>query len=220
LPIEIQDFGLSDYQTIWDLQKGLVQRRLNGDIPDTLLIGEHPPVITLGRGSQAENLFNPSIPVLSIERGGDVTYHGPGQLIAYPIRHLPPDQRDLHQYLRDLEEVIILTLQEFGIAGQRNPGWTGVWTLEPQTGQLLKLASIGVSVKKWVTYHGLALNICNDLAPFSQMNPCGLPSTVMTNMQAVLGHPVTVEAVKQCMVTQFQTHFGAPQSIHSNQQPT
>jgi lipoyl(octanoyl) transferase len=207
------NFDSSSYEEIWALQKNLVQRRLNGEIPDTLLVGEHPPVITLGRGSHAENLLNPSILVLSIERGGDVTYHGPGQLIAYPIRHLPQGQRDLHQYLRDLEEVIILTLKEFGITGERNPGWTGVWTLEPQSGQLLKLASIGVSVKKWVTYHGLALNVCNDLAPFSQMNPCGLPSTVMSSMQAVSGHPVTVEAVKQCMVAQFQTHFGAPQSI-------
>jgi lipoyl(octanoyl) transferase len=213
LPLEIQDFGLSDYQTVWDLQKILVQKRLSGEIPDTLLVGEHPPVITLGRSSHAENLLNPSIPVLSIERGGDVTYHGPGQLIAYPIRHLPQGQRDLHQCLRDLEEVIILTLKEFGITGERNPGWTGVWTIEPQSGQLLKLASIGVSVKKWVTYHGLALNVCNDLAPFSQMNPCGLPSTVMSSMQAVSGQSVTVEAVKQCMVAQFQTRFGAPQSI-------
>ncbi|WP_373532637.1 lipoyl(octanoyl) transferase LipB [Vampirovibrio sp.] len=206
MPLAIQDFALSDYPTVWTLQKRLVQQRLNEEIPDTLLIGEHPPVITLGRGSHAENLLNPSVPVHAVERGGDVTYHGPGQLIAYPIFHLPVGQRDLHQYLRNLETLIILTLQDFGITGQRNPGWTGVWVEAPEGGQCLKLASIGVSVKKWVTYHGLALNVCTDLAAFSQMNPCGLQSQVMTSMQAVLKRPISVEAVKERMVAHFQAH--------------
>lgn len=186
-----------------------MQQRLNGEVPDTLLIGEHPPVITLGRGSHAENLLNPGIPVLEIERGGDVTYHGPGQLIAYPIMLLPEGKRDLHQYLRNLEEVIILTLKEFGIAGERNPGWTGVWAKAPESGQLLKLASIGVSVKKWVTYHGLALNISTDLAAFSQINPCGLQSEVMTSIQALQGQPVSMDAVKAELIRRFTLVFQA-----------
>lgn len=203
----VSDFQLTDYQSIWDLQKALVQQRLNGEIPDTLLIGEHPPVITLGRGSQAENLLNPSIPVIEIERGGDVTYHGPGQLIAYPILLLPEGKRDLHQYLRHLEEVIILTLKDFGVEGQRNPSWTGVWAKEPQSGQLRKLASIGVSVKKWVTYHGLALNVSTDLAAFSQINPCGLQSEVMTSMQALQGEAAETELVKHSLIQNFQAVF-------------
>ncbi len=204
------DFECADYESIWALQKTLVQQRLNDDIPDTILIGEHPPVITLGRGTHAENLFNPTIPVVEIERGGDVTYHGPGQLIAYPILRLPEGQRDLHQYLRNLEEVLILTLNDFGIAGERNPGWTGVWAKAPQTGELRKLASIGVAVKKWVTYHGLALNVCTDLAAFQQMNPCGLSSDVMTTMQALTTQAVTVEAVKPSLRRQLERMFSLP----------
>lgn len=206
-PFNFSDFQLTDYQTVWDWQKELVQQRLNHEIPDTILIGEHPPIITLGRGSHAENLIKPSIPVVAIERGGDVTYHGPGQLIAYPILLLPEGKRDLHQYLRNLEEVMIGTLKAFDIEGQRNPGWTGVWANDPQSGELKKLASIGVSVKKWVTYHGLALNVSTDLAAFSQMNPCGLHSEVMTSMQALLGQPVAIDLVKAELTQQFQKVF-------------
>lgn len=204
---KLLDFHFSDYQTIWDLQKELVQQRLKGEISDTLLVGEHPPVITLGRGSHVENLLNPDIPVLEIERGGDVTYHGPGQLIAYPIFLLPEGQRDLHQYLRNLEAVIIRTLAEFGIQGERNPGWTGVWAKLPHAEELLKLASIGVAVKKWVTYHGLALNVSTSLSAFSQINPCGLQSHVMTSMQTLLGQPVVMDAVKAELVQQFRFSF-------------
>lgn len=206
-PLTVSDFQLTDYQTVWDLQKSLVQQRLNSEIPDTLLIGEHPPVITLGRGSHAENLLSPNIPAIAIERGGDVTYHGPGQLIAYPILLLPEGKRDLHQYLRNLEEVIILTLKDFGIEGQRNPGWTGVWANDPKSGQLRKLASIGVSVKKWVTYHGLALNVSTDLAAFSQINPCGLQSEVMTSMQTLLGKPAEMAQIKKSLLQNFQAVF-------------
>lgn len=205
---EIRDFGLSDYQTIWDLQKSLVEQRLNGEIPDILLIGEHPPVITLGRGSHAENLLNPSIPVIDIERGGDVTYHGPGQLIAYPIFLLPEDRRDLHRFLRDLEEVLMLTLAPYGLQGKRNPGWTGIWVQDPQADRLLKLASIGVAVKKWVTYHGLALNVNTDLAAFRQINPCGLESAVMTSLSAQLDRPVDMDDVKAVMIAAFEGVFG------------
>ena len=203
--LQVQDFKLAEYAEIWRYQKALVQRRLAGDIEDTLLLGEHPPVITLGRGSHAENLLKPGVSVVEIERGGDVTYHGPGQLVAYPILLLPQGRRDLHRYLRDLEEVIILTLHEFNIQGERNPGWTGVWV--QNQGGLFKIASIGVAVKQWVTYHGLALNINTDLTHFGQINPCGLQSRVMTSMQALLGREIPMPDVKQTLIGQFQSVF-------------
>lgn len=211
----IRDFQLTEYQTVWQWQKSLVRQRLAGEIPDTILIGEHPPIVTLGRGTHDENLLNPSIPTVAIERGGDVTYHGPGQLIAYPIVMLPEGKRDLHRYLRDLEAAIILTLGDFGIEGLRNPGWTGVWaqspqSLDQQSGELLKLASIGVAVKQWVTYHGLALNVCTDLAAFSQINPCGLQSEKMTSMQALLQQPIAVADVKPVLARHLQTLLQAP----------
>lgn len=205
--LQIVDFQHTDYQTVWEWQQSLVQQRLAGAISDTILMGEHPPVYTLGRGAHAENLLNPDIPAIEIERGGDVTYHGPGQLIAYPILLLPDGQRDLHRYLRHLEEAIILTLKDFGIEGLRNPGWTGVWAADPQSGQLLKLASIGVAVKQWVTYHGLALNVSTDLAAFSQINPCGLQSEVMTSMQALLKKPSSVDRVKPVLARHLETVF-------------
>lgn len=208
--MHIIDFHLTDYQTVWDLQKSLVQQRLAGKIPDTILMGEHPSVLTLGRGTHEENLLNPSIPTVAIERGGDVTYHGPGQLIAYPILLLPVGKRDLHSYLRHLEEAVILTLRDFGIEGLRNPGWTGVWTPNPQSGTLLKLASIGVAVKQWVTYHGLALNVCTDLTAFSHINPCGLHSGVMTSMQTLLQQPIPVARVKPVLAQYLEKVLKGP----------
>jgi lipoate-protein ligase B len=202
---QVQDFKLAEYSEVWRYQKELVQRRLAGEIEDTLLLGEHPPVITLGRGSHAENLLNPAIPVVEIERGGDVTYHGPGQLVAYPIFLLLQGRRDLHRYLRDLEEVIILTLKTFEIQGERNPGWTGVWV--QNHGDLFKIASIGVAVKQWVTYHGLALNINTDLAHFRQINPCGLQSQVMTSMAESLQQEISMPEVKRALTEQFQAVF-------------
>jgi lipoyl(octanoyl) transferase len=211
----VQDFGLSPYETIWAQQTALVEQRLADQIGDTLLLGEHPPVITLGRNTHAENLLSPTMPVVSTERGGDVTYHGPGQLIAYPVFLLPPGRRDLHRFLRNLEEVIILSLAQFGLQGVRNPGWTGVWVPASlgaitETGEppLLKIASIGVAVRKWVTYHGLALNVNPDLSHFAQINPCGLQSEMMTSMQAQLEVAVSMAAVKGAIVAHFQAVFG------------
>ncbi len=220
LAFTVQDFGLRPYEAIWAQQTSLVEERLAGRIGDTLLLGEHPPVITLGRNTHTENLLNPSIPVIAIERGGDVTYHGPGQLVAYPIFALPPARRDLHRFLRDLEEAIILTLAQFGLQGTRKAGWTGVWVpapleegfdLETQEPRLLKIASIGVAVRKWVTYHGLALNVNPDLAHFEQINPCGLPSQTMTSMEAQLGHVVSMQAVKLALVQQLTSVWNLTQ---------
>lgn len=201
------DFQTAHYDAIWLQQKQLVQERIAGERDDIVLMGEHFPVITLGRGSHVKNLLNPSIPLVEIERGGDVTYHGPGQLIAYPIFLLPPGQRDLHQFLRHLEEVIIITLKEYDLTGVRNPGWTGVWVQDIKTQELCKIASIGVAVKKWVTYHGLSLNVNTDLQQFQQINPCGLNSAVMTSMAQLSGKAIDMNAVKKTMLNAFQQVF-------------
>ena len=170
---------------------------------------EHPDVITLGRGSHRENLVNVGeIPTFEIERGGDVTYHGPGQLVGYPILLLRPTERDLHVYLRNLEEILLRTVGDFGIAGGRNPGWTGAWTQPLPGAPARKLASIGVAVKRWVTLHGFALNVSTDLARFSAINPCGLEAGVMGSISTVVGHPVDMGAVKQSVQRHFSEVFG------------
>jgi lipoate-protein ligase B len=152
---------------------------------------EHPEVITLGRRSTARaNVLSDEIPVYEIERGGDVTYHGPGQLVGYPIIKLAEHERDLHAYLRHLEQAIIDTCAEFNLSGSRKPGWTGVWLGER------KVASIGIAVRRWVTLHGFALNVSTDLSRFAAINPCGLDAAVMTSMSEALGTPLTVEQVK------------------------
>ena len=131
-PARVMDLGVRDYAEVWGMQRELVAARQRDEVPDTLILVEHPHVITLGRGSHRENLLAVGdVPTFEIERGGDVTYHGPGQLVGYPIFLLRPDERDLHQYLRNLEEALLRTAADFGIAGDRNPGWTGVWTAEP-----------------------------------------------------------------------------------------
>jgi lipoyl(octanoyl) transferase len=231
------DLGLREYAETWELQKRLVADRQADRIEDTLVLVEHPHVITLGRrlNSRANILNAGAIPVVEIERGGDVTYHGPGQLVGYPIlklegepsgarrdrgpgpvprglprpiegepsgarrdrgpeavpRGLPrPIERDLHKYLRDLEEALIGVCAHFGLAGARKPGWTGVWLGEK------KLASIGIAVRKWVTLHGFALNVSTDLGQFAAIHPCGLDAAVMTSLTEATGRPISLEEVK------------------------
>jgi len=145
------------------------------------------------------------IPVFAIERGGDVTYHGPGQLVAYPVFLLRESERDLHRYLRGLEETVLRTLADFHLAGTRRPGLTGVWTTD-ETGPR-KLASIGVAVRKWVTLHGLALNVTTDLSRFAAIHPCGLDASVMTSMARELGHPVDFAEVKTALASHVAAVF-------------
>jgi len=205
-PARLLDLGLKDFAEVWDLQRQLVAARQNDEIPDTLILVEHPDVITLGRGSHRENLIAvEGIPIFEIERGGDVTYHGPGQLVGYPIVLLRSDERDLHLYLRNLEETLLRTLADFGIAGGRNPGWTGAWTEPPEGSEepRRKLASIGVTVKRWVTMHGFALNVSTDLSRFSAINPCGLEANVMGSLSSVLDRSVAMPEVK----ARVQHHF-------------
>ncbi len=188
------DLGTREFGEVWALQKELVGKRQRDEIPDTLVLVEHPHVITLGRGTHKENVLAPGdMPLFEIERGGDVTYHGPGQLVGYPIFLLRPSERDLHLYLRNLEEALIRAVGRFGISGERKEGWTGVWT----AGGARKLASIGVAVKRWVTLHGFALNVSTDLARFAAINPCGLEATTMGSMESVLGRSISLEEVKR-----------------------
>jgi lipoate-protein ligase B len=198
------DLGTRAYADVWAMQLALVKQRQQGEIPDTLLFVEHPHVITAGRSAKRDNLLDlGDTPLYEIERGGDVTYHGPGQLVGYPIFLLREDERDLHIYLRNLEESLIQALAGFGVEGTRKAGWTGVWNAAAER----KLASIGVAVKRWVTLHGFALNVATDLGRFAAINPCGLDAAVMGSMVGELGRPVEMAAVKSAVRGAFADVF-------------
>jgi len=204
LPARLLDLGTREYGEVWALQRDLVAARQRDEIADTLVLVEHPHVITAGRSAHRENLLaTDGIPLFEIERGGDVTYHGPGQLVGYPIFLLRPDERDLHRYLRNLEEALIRAVGRFGLAGDRKAGWTGVWT----TGGARKLASIGVAVKRWVTMHGFALNVSTDLGRFAAINPCGLDASVMASVAGELGRPVEMDQMKAAVRDEFAEVF-------------
>ncbi len=177
--------GVKDYEEILELQKQLVERRRGGEIVDTLLTVEHPEVITLGRRREArQNILDAgTVPVVEVERGGDVTWHGPGQLVGYPIFLLDEGERDIHAVLRRLEEALIRVLLGFGVVGERRAGHTGVWV--SSEGRMLKIASLGIAVHGWVTFHGFALNVNCELSRFSRINPCGFESGVMTSLEAL-----------------------------------
>jgi lipoyl(octanoyl) transferase len=182
--LSVSDLGTMSYADALSLQRRLAEDRLAGRLAtDLLLMVEHPPVVTLGRGTREaslpldpEGLRRRGIEVFEVERGGDVTYHGPGQLVGYPIFDLREHREDLHWYLRQLEEVLIRAMATFGIPAERHPGYTGVWT------RGRKIASIGVHAKQWVTWHGFALNVTTELSPFDLIIPCGIPGVVMTSM--------------------------------------
>jgi lipoyl(octanoyl) transferase len=185
---DVVDLGTASYRDAWTKQLALVEQRQTGAVPDTLLLVEHPHVFTLGRRREAhQNVLAPGeVEVIEIERGGDVTYHGPGQLVAYPIVLLGDGERDLHRYLRNLEEATIATCTRFGLAADREPGKTGVWCSNAE-GARKKLCSMGIACRKWVTFHGLALNVASDLSYFARINPCGFEASVMSSLAVELG---------------------------------
>ncbi len=201
---EIRWLGKVEYGTAWALQKDLVQARVAEQTPDILLLCEHPDVITLGRRlGSVENVLAPGeIPVFEVERGGDVTYHGPGQLVGYPILRLDGPRRDLHRYLRDLEEVLIAAAAAVGVPSGRAEGKTGTWV----DGQR-KLASIGVAVRRWVTLHGFALNVSTDLEKFRAINPCGFSAGVMTSLSVEAGRPIEMDTVRALVEASFLEVF-------------
>jgi lipoyl(octanoyl) transferase len=174
--LSVVRWGRTEYLDAHARQRKLVEQRLAGAIGDTLVLTEHEPVITLGRKTPRDETFGGPIPIVEVERGGEATYHGPGQLVVYPIVLLDEDRRDLHRYLRDLEEVVIRMLAELGITAGRKDGFTGVWIGER------KIASIGVAVRRWVAWHGFALNVSADLDAFRGFKPCGLSADVMTRV--------------------------------------
>jgi lipoyl(octanoyl) transferase len=182
--LEILQAGTVPYAEALDWQRRLADDRIAGRLDhDVLLLLEHPPVVTLGRTSHAENVLRPAgVEVFEVERGGDVTFHGPGQLVGYPIFDLRNYKQDLHWYLRTLEQALIDALGLLDIPAERNPGYTGVWT------QGRKIASIGIHVKQWVTWHGFALNVTTDLAHFDRIVPCGIPGVVMTSVERETGN--------------------------------
>ena len=207
--VAVRRLGLVEYEDGLLIQRLIEQERQRGTLPDTLLLLEHPPVITLGRGRRTsqqilcspERLQELGIDVAETDRGGAATYHGPGQLVAYPILQLRGAERDVHQYLRLLEEVVIRTLVEFGIEAHREVGRTGVWV----RGE--KIASIGVHLSRWITRHGLALNVTNDLTPFDLIVPCGLSGVRMTSMERVCGRPVSLDQVEEALIAHFGSLF-------------
>lgn len=203
------DLGLTPYTAAVSLQRRLWALRARGYIGDLLLLLQHPPVITLGRGGQKAHLLAPEsslsamgIEFFQVERGGDVTYHGPGQLVGYPILDLTEHGRDVRRYLRRLEDVLIETLAIWGIEASRVIGRTGVWVSG------CKIASIGIHVSRWVTRHGFALNVDMDLAPFELIVPCGIQGATPTSMAKALSRPLAVDQVSPALAERFGAAFG------------
>ena len=204
----IRPDGLVEYDAANNEMHALAERRLAGEAEDTLILLEHPPVFTAGRRWKPDHIVWTEERIAAagaelrfIDRGGSLTFHGPGQLVGYPILDLTRHGKDLHRYLRRLEEVLIRTLHRYGIRGERSAGQTGVWV------HGAKIASIGVHVSRWVSRHGLALNVSPDLSAFDLIVPCGLSGIRMTSMAALLKRQVPVQAVAEAVAEQFALVF-------------
>jgi lipoyl(octanoyl) transferase len=208
-PLHVIQPGVVPYAEAVALQERLHQDRLEGRIPDTLLLLEHPPVITLGRRAHEEHLLldrealaRRGVEVHEAARGGDVTYHGPGQLVGYPIIDLMRRGKDVHRYLRDVEEALIRALAHWGLNGERVPELTGVWVGND------KVAAIGIGVRRWVTWHGFALNVTTELDAFRMIVPCGIRDRGVTSLARLLGREVPEREVVQTVVRAFCEVFG------------
>lgn len=213
----VRRLGVVEYAAALELQQQLVEARRLGDIGDTLLLLEHPPVITLGARNRVgaahvvasdEVLAKAGVAVHQTGRGGDVTYHGPGQLVGYPIFDLRPDRCDVHRYVRDVEEALILALAAFGIEGRRVNGLTGVW-VGPNRREA-KIAAIGIRISRWISSHGFALNVATDLRPFQFIVPCGIADRGVTSIERVLGGSVSMTNVEEAVVDGMRKVFGDP----------
>ena len=209
-PIEVHRLGVVPYGDALELQKNLVELRKANEIPDQLLLLEHPPVITLGVKTRnnrthvlatTETLEDEGVEVFESGRGGDVTYHGPGQLVGYPIMDLRPDRCDVHRYVRDLEEMLIRVAAGFGVAAERSPGLTGVWVGNE------KLAAIGVRIARWVTSHGFALNVSTNLAHFNLIVPCGITDKGVTSLERLTNRRVDMDEVSDAAQEAFAAVF-------------
>ncbi|MGQ9492952.1 MAG: lipoyl(octanoyl) transferase LipB [Anaerolineae bacterium] len=204
----VLNLSLEPYERVWELQHRLVKARQEGDIDDILILLEHEPVITLGRTgdashilASADELRKAGIAVYRVERGGDVTYHGPGQLVGYPILSLEAHHLGVSDYMHALEDVLIRTLRDFGLSAYRRPGIIGVWVGER------KIAALGARVERGVTYHGFALNVAPNLEHFALIVPCGLMDTSVTSMQRELGKAVEMRLVRERLMRNFGQTF-------------
>jgi len=204
MQFKLFDLGILDFQSAWDIQRELFTKVKQGELSSALLLCRHNPVITLGRTARPENILTSSeqleqlkISTLKIERGGDVTYHGPGQLCVYPVINLNYLKKDINWYLRSLESLLLGVLAEFGIEAETRNGLTGIWA------GTNKIASIGIAIKNWITFHGVSLNVKkNDLTNFSLIRPCGL-DIIMTSMETLLREEVMFERVKEILIRRW-----------------
>lgn len=206
---EARWLGLVPYDNGLRLQERAVERLRSGEAPEQLLLLEHPHVFTLGRGADSSNILadreqlqTHSVEVHETGRGGDVTYHGPGQLVGYPIINLKPDRCDVHRYVRDIEEVLIRTIGDFGVIGTRIEGLTGVWVGNE------KIAAIGVRIARWITSHGFALNVNTDLDYFRMIVPCGISDKGVTSLSRLIGRSIDIRDVAQTAALNFGRVFG------------
>ncbi len=206
--MHVLDLDKRNYKEVWELQKTIHEKRVNEELPNTLLLVEHNSVITMGKSGQESNVLFPveflkekGVDFYHIERGGDATYHGPGQLVGYPIFNVRDGLAGIKPFINGMEEAIIAALRAFGIEGYKRKEMIGVWT---ESG---KICSIGVAVKKWVSFHGFALNVNTDMSYFDLIVPCGLKNVEMTSMQRILGKAIPMSAVKRSIVRSFGDVF-------------
>lgn len=206
--IDVYDLGfVRDYKEVWDFQKSILEKRIANEIPDSLVLVEHDHVITLGRSSHTKNVLTKDLPTFEIERGGDVTYHGPGQLVVYPIFSLEQMSLGVRQFVELLESILVEALARLGVpnATGKLGKDTGVWIEDTR-----KIASIGIAVSHWVSYHGLALNVSTDLTYFQKINPCGFNASIMTSVSRENGSRVEVEEAKKQVLEAFGSKLAVP----------
>ena len=202
--IIIHDLGQRPYQEVWDYQKEIQAKRIAGEIEDTFLMVEHEPVYTLGKNANENHLLqsrDQSVDVFNIERGGDITFHGPGQLVGYPILDLSNYKKSVSWYMRTLEQIIIDTVSEFGIEAKRIEGLAGVWVGDE------KIAALGVRIRRWVTMHGFSINVNTDLTFYDGIIPCGIFDHGITSMEQLLCRPQDMEKVKKVVRSKFGYYF-------------
>jgi lipoyl(octanoyl) transferase len=198
------DWGRREYTDSLEDMRRMVRARRYGAIGDVLILVEHPPVVTVGVEGDDGEARRSGLPVVPVERGGRATYHGPGQLVGYPIVDLEPRGRDVRRFVHEVEEVVVDALAAHGVASGHVSGRHGVWVEGER-----KIASIGIAVERWVTFHGFALNVDLDLGPFEQFHPCGLSGSVMTSVARELGHSVEVSSMKASVIAAWSHQFGA-----------
>lgn len=197
----VLDIGKVDYQKCLGWQRGLVKMRREGFARDTLILVEHPPVVTIGKDGHEENFKNLKVQPVFVERGGDVTYHGPGQLVVYFIFNLQRRGLNLHKFIENILDGIIITLAKYNVKAHKDEVNTGIWVDDK------KIASLGIAIKRWVTFHGVAINLNTDLNDFEQINPCGLESGIMTSLKKISGEKIDMKQFSENLVMEYDRIF-------------